>query len=72
MILASRLGEIVLAHPYLFFNLGTVLAAPPLFLWRDSMILVSGLGENVLALISLHLRQVWHYPPALKGITGPI
>ena len=49
MILASRLGEIVLAHPYLFFNLGTVLAAPPPFLWRDSMILVFGLGENALA-----------------------
>ena len=53
MILALRLGEIVLAHPYLFFNLGTVPAAPPLFLLQDSMILVFGLGENVLALISL-------------------
>ena len=72
MILALGPGEIVLAHPYLFSHLGTVLAAPPLSLRQDSMIPVPGLGENVLALIPLHLRWVWHYPPALEGITGPI
>ena len=56
MILASGLGEIALAHPYLLLNLGTVLAAPPSLLQRDSMILASGWGR-------LLDYVIWSVPP---------
>ena len=63
MILAPGLGETALICSYLFFNLGTVLAAPLLLIWRDSMILASGLGETVL----VHLSYPLLVGPALPA-----